>query len=113
MTSVVLSDAGYDRASLYFDNTDWKYAGVGILNSELCAYCDDKPEFRIRITETSRSFDYGELWWFSLVHDFPETIGKRGLIHAEPVERFSGQVSCFSLQFTPNGAFTAVAGFEE
>ena len=120
MTSVVLSRSAYDRMSLYFDNTDGKYAGVGILHSDLCSWCGDKPEFRIRITdlsgnqiaETTRALDYGELWWLSLVYDFPETIGKRGILHAEPVEEYSGKVSGFSLQFTPNGAFTAIAGFE-
>jgi hypothetical protein len=121
MTSAVLSDSGYDRMSLYFDNTDWKYAGVAILNSDQCSYCTDKPEFRIQVknfdgsivVERTRAFDYGELWWISLIHEFPETIDKRGILVVEPVERFDGEVSGFSLQFTPNGAFTAIVPFEE
>ena len=64
------------------------------------------------LSDQIKNIGFESLWWFSLVHEFPETIGKRGIIHFAPVVRFDGRVAGFSLQFTPNAAFTAITPFE-
>ena len=44
--------------------------------------------------------------------DFPETNGRMGVFVVEPVTQFSTTLTGFTLQFAPNGAFTAITPFE-
>ena len=52
---------------------------------------------------------WGQLWWFSLVADYPQTINRCGLLRVQPVEEYEGLPATFTLQFAPNGAFTALS----
>jgi hypothetical protein len=57
----------------------------------------------------------GELYWFCLECDIPEVVGRTGTFEVEPIFAVnSGNpvLSAFSLQFAPNGAFTAITAFE-
>jgi len=36
MTSHLLDFPGFERMSVFFDNTEGKYTGMGILTSDLC-----------------------------------------------------------------------------
>jgi hypothetical protein len=54
----------------------------------------------------------GTLYWMNLIQDFPETAGKRGMFVVDVVNVYDTTLSGFSLQFAPNGAFTAVTPFE-
>ncbi len=62
--------------------------------------------------QDTKTYRQRTLNWFSLVADFPETIGRIGTLEVEPVEEFSTRLAGFSLQFAPNGAFTAISTFE-
>lgn len=55
----------------------------------------------------------GVLYWMNLGVDFPETVGRLGTFTVESVQSFSTNLTGFSLQFAPNGAFTAITPFED
>ena len=129
MTSVIASLPSFSPAktSIFFDSRGGKYAGVMILFSDHCIFgCDSLQPVTFRgraydaegnlITERQFKLKMGELDWFCLECDMPEVIGKTGTFVVEPVEFDSSTgapVLCtFSLQFAPNGAFTAISGFE-
>ncbi len=71
-----------------------------------------RPNPTLLETVFRKRLGYGQLWRFSLVHEFPETTGKRGVILVTPTEEYEGHPAGFSLQFTPNAAFAAIAPFE-
>ena len=54
----------------------------------------------------------GVLYWMNLGADFPETNGRIGTFVVEPVTKYSTTLTGFSLEFAPNGAFTAITPFE-
>lgn len=121
MTAVPFSDDSYEGFRVFFDHTDGKYHGVGIINSSLCRFppCRDvQVRIRVRgtdgavVSDKTRTIRPGSLTWFSLAAEYPETIGRTGVFEVTPVDSFSAALSGFSLQFTPNGAFTAVSAFE-
>jgi len=114
LTSAPLSNITFGPDSvLYYDNTDGKFAGVALLNP-----LTDKHnfvDFKVKIYDETgellrvddRKLQKGELWWFSLIAEYPETVGKRGQIVVQGWE-----IQAFSLQFTPRGAFTAISTVE-
>ena len=57
------------------------------------------------------------LRWFALSADFPQTIGRLGsieIVDGDDTNSFDFiRLVGFSLQFTPNAAFTAIETFEQ
>ena len=114
MTSAPLSNITFGPDSvIYYDNTDGKFAGIALMNP-----LTDKHnfvDFKVRVYDEEgellrvddRKLQKGELWWFSLTAEYPETEGMRGQIAVEGWE-----IQAFSLQFTPRGAFTAIGTVE-
>ena len=121
MTSVVAGHGSFDKVHIFFDNSDGKFPGVGILLArDVCfGECED---VQVRLTfkdlggnsfgQFTKTYRQRTLNWFSLVADFPETVGRIGTIEVEPIEEFSTRLAGFSLQFAPNGAFTTISAFE-
>ena len=114
MTSVPFA-ADMDRSTVYFDNRGWKYAGVGIVNtSPRYAWGPETTPISVTIRDlkgneilhATRDVPKMGFDWFSLVLDYPETIGRAGTIEFITPEY---GLSSFSLQFAPNGAFTNVS----
>ena len=109
MTSVPFVNDLEDEWIIPFDNLDGKYPGVGIVNSSTYssttfvfdAYEEDGGLI-LTFTKTVRPLC---LQWFSLVGDYPALAGKRGQIKVSG-GFFSSAV--LSLEFAPNGAFTAI-----
>jgi len=121
MCSHVLGDDGFERMAVYFDNTEGKYTGMGILTSDVCAFSCTADLLRVTvrdlagntITQKTISQKPGILYWMNLGVDFPETVGRTGTFAVESVQAFSTNLTGFSLQFAPNGAFTAITPFED
>ncbi len=114
MTSAPLSNITFGPDTvIYYDHTDGKLTGVALLNPPTDRH--NFVDFTIRLYdetgellhEEPRKLQKGEMWWFSLTADFPETEGKRGQLVVEGWE-----IQGFSLQFTPRGAFTAISNVE-
>ena len=120
MTSHVLGDDGFERMAVYFDNTDGKYTGMGILTSEGCSFSCNARTLRVTVRDLAGNTISQKtitqkpdvLYWMNLGVDFPETIGRAGTFVVEVTQSFSTNLTGFSLQFAPNGAFTAVTPFE-
>jgi hypothetical protein len=55
----------------------------------------------------------GILYWMNLGVDYPETAGQAGTFTVEVIQFASANVTGFSLEFAPNGAFTAITSFED
>jgi hypothetical protein len=94
---------------------------MGILTSQVCSFsCDTADSLRVSVRDLSGNLisqktitqKKGVLYWMNLGVDFPETNGRIGSFVVEPVTIYSTTVSGFSLQFAPNGAFTAITSFE-
>lgn len=121
MCSLVLGEQAFNRLTVFFDNTGGKYTGMGILTSEICTFdCDTPVSLSVTvqdlpgnvISHKTISQKQGVLYWMNLGVDFPETNGVIGNFVVEPVTQFSTNLTGFSLQFAPNGAFTAITPFE-
>lgn len=118
MTSLAVEDDTVRSVHLMFDNRDGKFAGVGILNTDTCfsfsceqiydiVFRDENGNTFHRASRTQRN---ETLWWFSLDAEFPQVRGRLGTMEVksgDPDSEFIRAVG-FSLQFAPNGAFTAV-----
>jgi hypothetical protein len=121
MCSLVLGSQAYTRLSVFFDNTGGNYTGMGVLTSDVCNFsCDTADSLRVTVQDLSgRTISQktitqkkSVLYWMNLGVDFPETNGRIGMFVVEPVTKYSTTLTGFSLQFTPNGAFTAITPFE-
>ena len=122
MTSVVAGHGSFVKVHILFDNSDGKFPGVGILLArDVCIReCED---VQVRLTfkdvrgnvfrQDTKTYRQRTLNRFSLVADFPETIGRIGTIEVEAVREFSTRLAGFSLQFAPNGVFTTISTFEK
>lgn len=100
-----------------FDNRDGKYAGVGLFHLGLV---DRRLRIRLRDAEGLVFHEevvaqaFRTLWWFSLSAQYPQSNGRIGTLEVTDADGLDFLfISGFSLQFTPNGAFTAVVPFEE
>jgi hypothetical protein len=121
MCSMILGGQAYRRLTVFFDNTGGKYTGMGILTSEVCTFsCNNADSLRVTVQDLSGNVvsqktinqKKGVLYWMNLGADFPETNGRIGTFVVEPVAKYSTTLTGFSLQFAPNGAFTAITPFE-
>jgi hypothetical protein len=120
MTTMPFSAPTNKMVSTFFDNEGSKYPGVGIVGADFADLLTPKLiRINLRIAASDGSFDRvvqrllpnGGLIWFSLVQDFPETIGKLGRINVW-CDNPNVLISGMSLQFAPNRAFTAISTFE-
>jgi len=119
--SMVLGGQSGSKLSVFFDNTGGKYTGMGILSSEICSFSCDPVNLRVTVQDFSGNTisqktitqQQGALYWMNLGADFPETVGRSGTFVVEPVEPFSTELTGFSLQFAPNGAFTVITPCEQ
>ncbi len=129
MTSAIASLPSFfpARTSVFFDSRGGKFAGVMILFSDICRFfCNDlePATFRGRAYDTDGNLlaerqyrlKMGEMHWFCLECDIPEVVGRVGVFVVDELESSTStgtpMLSTFSLQFAPNGAFTAITGFE-
>jgi hypothetical protein len=121
MCSMALGSTSFTSTSVFFDNTEGRYTGMGILSSETCSFgCDTPVQLKVTVKTldgliiSTKIIDQkkGVLYWMNLAVDFPETVNRVGMFVVEPVTHFSTVLSAFSLQFAPNGAFTVVTPFE-
>ena len=122
MTSLAIEDDTLTSVHLMFDNRGGKFAGVGILNTDTCFSFSCEQIFGIVFRDENGNVFHREsrtqrnrtLWWFSLSAEFPQVAGRLGSMEGksgDPESEFIGAVG-FSLQFAPNGAFTAVTTAE-
>jgi hypothetical protein len=112
MTAAPMSDIFTDDSVMYFDNTEGKSTGLAVLNSRIGStsslnftmtfYGEDGQPFH-RVT---RQFRSGEMWWIDMANQFPATANRKGQV---VIQGGFGDSQAFSLQFTPNGAFTAIS----
>ena len=121
MCSHVLGSQGYSRLTVFFDNSGGKYTGMGVLTSQTClVFCTTPDQLRVTVYDLSGKVLSqktitqlkGNLYWMNLGVDFPATNGVMGTFVVEPVTKYSTTLTGFSLQFAPNGAFTAITPFE-
>lgn len=121
MCSQVLGFSGFERMTVYFDNTEGKYTGMGVLTSDVCTFSCTADALRVTvrdlagntISQKTLTQKPGVLYWMNLGVDFPETVGRVGTFVVESLQSFSTNLTGFSLQFAPNGAFTAITPFED
>jgi len=122
MTSLAIEEESLRAVRIPFDNRGGKFAGVGILNTEPCFsfQCEMAMDLVFRdaqgnvILEDRKTLRNKTLWWFSLSSEYPEVVGMLGTLEVksgDPESEFLNAVG-FSLQFAPNGAFTAVTTAE-
>ncbi len=121
MTTMPFSALAEEYISVFFDNEGWKYPGVGVVAldaADIFRTRDIQVKMAIRTQDgavnkivTRRVRNMG-LIWFSLVHEFPETINRLGRIDIWTDEP-TVLLSSMSLQFAPNRAFTAICPFEK
>ena len=118
MTSLAVEDDTLRSVHLMFDNRGGKFAGVGILNTATCFSFSCEQIYDIVFRDENGSVFHREsrtqrnetLWWFSLSAEFPQVARRLGTMEVksgDPGSEFIRAVG-FSLQFAPNGAFTAV-----
>ncbi len=122
MTSLPIDDASLRSVHIMFDNRGGKYAGVGILTTGPCYSfsCETVMDLVFRdemgnvLLQQQRTQRNGTLWWFSLSAEFPQVAGILGSLEVNSGDPDTEYVSAvgFSLQFAPNGAFTAVTSAE-
>lgn len=121
MCSMVLGGEGFEKLSVFFDNTAGKYTGMGILSSEICTFSPcDPSQLKVTVKRLDGSIisqrtitqNRGALYWMNLGVDFPETAGQIGTFTVEVVQQFSTTLTGFSLQFAGN-AFTVITPFEQ
>ena len=120
MTTMPFSAPTNKTISVFYDNEEAKYPGIGIVAVDVGDLTSIKLiPITVRIVTADgtidkvvqRSVPNGGLIWFSLVLDFPETIGKLGRINIG-ANNPNVLISGMSLQFAPNRAFTAISTFE-
>lgn len=124
LTSVPVTGDTSETLHIPFDNRDGKFAGVGILTTDSCFSfsCETKMRIRFRdangtvFHEANRIQKNETLHWFSLSADYPQTVGRVGSVEVvdgndEDTFDFINLVG-FSLQFTPNAAFTSIVTME-
>ena len=122
MTSFPIGEDSFRSVHVMFDNRGGKFAGVGILNTDSCFSfrCETVMDVILRdaqgnvIVQDQRTQQNGTLWWFSLSAEYPQVRGMLGSLEVksgDPDSEFIRAVG-FSLQFAPNGAFTAVTTAE-
>ena len=125
ITSTPISGSAFRKVRIPFDNRGGKFAGVGILNTESCfSFNGCESKLRIRLRDADGAIFHEEvvtqrnqsLRWFSLSADYPQTGGRLGSLEVVDGDD-SGDFDFidavgFSLQFTPNGAFTSIATLE-
>ena len=122
MTSLPIGDEGLRSVRLMVDNRGGKFAGVGILNTDSCFSfsCESLLDVTFRdaqgnvVMQDQRTQKHGSLWWFSLSAEYPQLAGQLGTLEVksgDPEDEFVRVVG-FSLQFAPNGAFTAITTAE-
>ena len=108
MTTVPFVDGLEDEVIIPMDNRDGKYPGIGLVNSSTASgtftlqIYDSSGVRRRDVTRTVRGLS---LDWFSLLADYPDLVGIDGQIRVRG-PFLSG--AAFTLQFAPNGAFTAL-----
>jgi hypothetical protein len=128
MTSTVASGRSLlpSQTTTFFNSTEGRYHGIGIVFAETCSglsRCTQPNRFRARLiapdgsvlSEKIIDIKPGNLFWSSLETEFPTAIGKMGSFEVRALDggpTFAPYLSGFSLQFSANGAFTAVAPFE-
>lgn len=123
MTSLAVGDEGLRSVRLFVDNRDGKFAGVGILNTDTCFSfsCESVLDITFRdaqgnvVMQDKKTQRHRTLWWFSLSAEYPQLVGRLGTLEVrsgDPESEFIGAVG-FSLQFAPNGAFTAITSAEQ
>lgn len=108
MTSVPFFDDLEDVAIVPFDNTGGKYHGLGIVNSGTRSedYRFEAYDVAGTLRKTFfRTVPARNLQWFSLSAEHPELAGIVGQIK---ISTGGFRVAAFTLQFAPNGAFTAI-----
>ena len=108
MTSVPFVGGDENEWIVPFDNEDGKYPGIGLVNK----YQFSSTVIELEVVDLNgmilkhirKTVGPMSLAWFSLVGENPELASKRGLM------RIKGGTSsaAFTLQFAPNGAFTAL-----
>jgi hypothetical protein len=107
MTAVPFVDDIEDNLVIPFDTRDGKYPGVSLVNTWTRADTITVRAYDLSgavRAEFSKTVAARGMVWFSLLGEFPQLAGFEGQLKV-----FSGTFSAaFSLQFTPNGAFTAV-----
>jgi len=122
MTSFPIGEDSFESVQIMFDNRGGKFAGVGILTTGFCFSfsCETVMDVILRdangnvIVQERRTQQNGTLWWFSLSVEYPQVRGMVGSLEVksdDPDSDFIRAVG-FSLQFAPNGAFTAVTTAE-
>lgn len=109
MTSVPFVDGLEDEWIIPFDNDGWKYPGIALVNTgasgTITFFLDVISVDGSRIKTLAKTVPPRNLHWFSLIGENPDLTGKRGQI------KVSGGLfrsAVFTLQFAPNGAFTAL-----
>lgn len=124
LTSLPVGSDSLESSHLFFDNRNGNFAGVGILATDSCYSFGCETKFRIRLRDDQGN-TFSErivtrrnqtLWWFSLTAEFPESNGRLGSLEIldgddSDTYNYTDAVS-FALQFTANGAFTAVTSLE-
>lgn len=108
MTSVPFADALEDDWIIPFDNRDGKYPGIALVNtaSRAASFTFDVHDAAGALRRTfTKTIAARSLLWFSLVGEYPDVAELNGQIKIK-----GGVLSSapFTLQFTPNGAFTAL-----
>jgi hypothetical protein len=120
MTTMPLAALTNRTISIFYDNEELKYPGVGVVAIDTGDLTSVKSiPINVRIVTADGTIDRvvqrnvpnGGLIWFSLVLDFPETIGKLGRINVS-ANNPNVLLSGMSQQFAPNRAFTAICTFE-
>jgi hypothetical protein len=122
MTSLPIGENSLRAVHLIFDNRGGKFAGVGILTKALCFSfsCETVMDLVFRdvegkvILEARRTQRNRTLSWLNLTAEYPQVGGLLGSLEIKsgnPQSEFLTAVG-FSLQFAPNGAFTAVTTAE-
>ncbi len=110
LTTSYFADGLEDEWVLPFDNTQGRYPGIGIVNTNPFGTSET---YVLRVYDSggallksiTKSVNAMALNWFSLVAENPDLAGARGQI------KITGGLfdsAVFSLQFTPNAAFTSM-----
>jgi hypothetical protein len=109
ITSVPFVDGLEDEWIIPFDNAGGKYPGIALVNTSTGStarlFLIVTDISGIELKTISKSVAPRSLVWFSLLGENPDLVNRRGQIKVTG-GFFSSAV--FSLQFTPNGAFTAI-----
>lgn len=120
MSSMALGGQAFSKLTVFFDNTQGRSTGMGVLTSQVCSFdCSTPIPLQVTVTNLSGAVISqktinqlpGVLYWMDLGTDFPETNRRTGTFVVEPVMQFSTTLTGFSLQYG-NGGFTVITPFE-